>query len=100
MSIFKFISLRKENLWSRDLQSINYPVYGLKANSHRIRFDAYACVARQKRMRKRNLRQRYPYFGVNWAKSHAFDVRARVRRRRSGMRQKFNIVELFTHVLA
>ena len=25
----------------------------LKANSHRIRFDAYACVARQKRIRMR-----------------------------------------------
>ena len=28
-----------------------------KANSHRMRFDAYACVARQKRMRMRNLRR-------------------------------------------
>ena len=29
----------------------------IEANSHRMRFDAYACVARQKRMRMRNLRR-------------------------------------------
>ena len=41
----------------------------LKANSHRMRFGAYACVARQKRMRMRNFTQTYPYFGVNWRKA-------------------------------
>ena len=29
MTLFKFISLRRQKLWSRDLEYKNYPVYGL-----------------------------------------------------------------------
>ena len=68
-----------------------------------MRFDAYACVARQKRMRMRNFTQTYPYFGVNWRKAMRLtSTRASDADEVVHMRQefKFNIVEFFTHVLA
>ena len=49
--------------------SVLSPIVHLMNNSHRMRFDAYAYVARQKRMRMRNFTQTYPYFGVNWRKA-------------------------------
>ena len=44
-----------ERLWQFENLLLLRPC--VKANSHRMRFDAYACVARQKRMRMRNLRR-------------------------------------------